>query len=432
MPLQLPHQEERLVSDEMNDYISNRPGWIIRKGNSIFLFVLFILIAMAWLVKYPDRINTSMRIMAVNSPKLLIARTDGKIEQLLVKNDQEVQAGQYIAFLQSTASHEQVLQLFDWVTKTELAIKNGHLENLRTYPLPAFNTLGEMQSFYQDFELIFKETVKTLPAEFYQKKKQVLEKDLADICKIQKIVAKQKALTEEDYNIQEADYKAREPLAKEKVIAPLEFKQEKSKLLNKQQSIEQFSSQLVNNDLSLHGKEKEILELQKQVDDQRQKYIAALFTLKSKLMDWIQHYIVSASVSGKLSYIGFLQEKQHIQVNEELFYIVSDSTRFYGEINSVSKGLGKIRPGQRVIVKVNSYPSNEFGHLSGMISYIPSTIKSDSSLLIKVDFPNGLTTSYGKQLVFKSNMNASADIITSNKRLLKRIFQQVSDLFENE
>src|SRR5436190_5217658 len=122
MPLQLPHQAESLVSDEMNDYISNRPGWIIRKGNSIFLLVLFILIAMAWVVKYPDRINTSMRIMAVNSPKLLIARTDGKIEQLLVKNDQEVQAGQYIAFLQSTASHEQVLQLFDWVIKTELAI----------------------------------------------------------------------------------------------------------------------------------------------------------------------------------------------------------------------------------------------------------------------------------------------------------------------
>ena len=68
---------------------------------------------------------------------------------------------------------------------------------------------------------------------------------------------------QKDYELQKVEYRAKESLMKDKVIAPLEFNQDKSKLLSKEQSLEQVKAQLVNGELSSHNKQKEILDLKK-------------------------------------------------------------------------------------------------------------------------------------------------------------------------
>jgi hypothetical protein len=63
-----------------------------------------------------------------------------------------------------------------------------------------------------------------------------------------------------------------------------------------------------------------------------------------------------------------------------------------------------------------------------VVSYIPALIKADSSILVKVEFTNGLQTNYGRQLIFKSNMNATAEIITDNRRLPERLLGQLKEV----
>jgi multidrug efflux pump subunit AcrA (membrane-fusion protein) len=420
--------EQELVSDEMSDFISNKPHWIVRKGNSLFLLLLIIFLCLSWFIETPDTITTSMRIVAVDAPKLLVARTEGKMVKLLANNDQFVTVGQPIAFLQSTADHQQIISLMEWVKLTESGLKKDDMTTLLHHPLFSFDALGELQPAYQEFKAILSESLQILSTGFYQQKKQALLKELADMEDVQKITWKQKELTAQDFELQKGEYAVKEILAKENVVAPLEFNQDKSKLLSKQQVVEQYNAQIVNSNIAVHSKQKEILELQKFIYDQGPKFNTAMLTLKSKLQEWMQHYVVTAPISGKLSYVGFLQESQYIQREQELFYIIPDSTTFYGEAKGQQQGLGKIKQGQKVIIKVNSYPSSEFGYLSGIISYIPSLIKNDSSFLIKVDFMNGLKTNYGKELVFKSNMTATAEIITDNRRLPERLWGKWRDL----
>ena len=43
-----------LVSNEVQEIISYRPHWIIRRGNVFFFCTLVLLCAFAWVIHYPD------------------------------------------------------------------------------------------------------------------------------------------------------------------------------------------------------------------------------------------------------------------------------------------------------------------------------------------------------------------------------------------
>ncbi|MGN6164441.1 MAG: hypothetical protein ACTHOF_07865, partial [Flavisolibacter sp.] len=131
--------EAALISDEVKEIISYRPHWIIRKGNVIFFAVILLLLTLTWFIQYPDKVNASARLVALKAPKIVTARTDGKLDKLLVVNEQVVSSGQPLAWLQSTASHQQVLQLKDWLVKIDSLSKNEGLTILLTNPLPGLS-----------------------------------------------------------------------------------------------------------------------------------------------------------------------------------------------------------------------------------------------------------------------------------------------------
>ena len=54
----------------------------------------------------------------------------------------------------------------------------------------------------------------------------------------------------------------------------------------------------------------------------------------------------------------------------------------------------------------------------------------DGNVLIDVSLPNGLTTSYNKQIVFQQEMSGTADIVTKDLRLLERLLYQFRDVFK--
>lgn len=62
---------------------------------------------------------------------------------------------------------------------------------------------------------------------------------------------------------------------------------------------------------------------------------------------------------------------------------------------------GKIKVGQKVNIRLANYPDREFGIIKGTIKAISLTPDKDGNLLINVSLPNGLQTSYKKQISFQ-------------------------------
>ena len=105
------------------------------------------------------------------------------------------------------------------------------------------------------------------------------------------------------------------------MIAPLELNEYKSKLLAKEQNLKQAGTQITNSDINTHSKQKEILDLQKTMTDQQQRFYSSLLELKSKIEEWIQRFVLTASEDGKLMFVNTLQENELITAGQVLFYI---------------------------------------------------------------------------------------------------------------
>lgn len=422
--------QPELTSSEVQEIISYRPHWIIRKGNFFFLLILISFLAFTWFIKYPDIIKGSMKLVAVNAPKLLVAKTEGKLEKLWVNNEQQVVANQPLAFLQSTADYRQVFALQKWINEVEPFVKKDSLAILLTDELPVFDQLGEAQSAYQDFQNVLKETLQILNDGYYLQKKDALLKDIQFLSAVQDNTRQQKRLLQQDYELQKIEFNANETLAKDKVIAPIELNQDKSKVIAKEQGLQQINSQLINDGMIVHNKQKEIIDLQKTIFDQQQKFRSELFNLKSKIGAWMQQYVIVAPENGKVLFTSFLQENQLLSPGQGMFYVQPQQSSYYGELMLSQNGLGKIKTGQTVLIRLESYPSNEYGYLAGKIKYISAIPSVRDSFLIKVGLPNGLRTNYNKTIFFRNNLIADAEVMTDNRKLFDRFLGQLKDIMK--
>jgi HlyD family secretion protein len=416
--------DTELISEEISDIISDRPHWSIRHGNILLFSIIMLLLIFSWFIQYPDIVNGRARLLAINAPKMVAAKTDGKIEKILVNIEQDVQAGMHLAYLQSNGRHDQVLLLQSWLQKTFPVTQNGNFQTLLSDPLPLCNQLGELQPSYQDFSMVINEIKQIINSGYYIRKKDALQKDLAYLDTMKKNITQQKELLEQDNQLQKKEYEVYKTLEKEKIIAPLDLDESRKKLIAKQYNVKQVDVQLINSALSSHDKKKELLELDKSVLDLEQKFNSQLVNLQNDIQKWINQYIVIAPENGKVFYINMLQENQLIATGQELFFIQSPKSSYYGEVMVSQNGFGKVKVGQRIVLKISGYPSSEYGSLTGKVAYIAHLPNRNDSFSVKIDLPNGLRTNYQKDLFFRNNLLAQAEIITDNRRFLSRIFQK--------
>jgi HlyD family secretion protein len=86
--------------------------------------------------------------------------------------------------------------------------------------------------------------------------------------------------------------------------------------------------------------------------------------------------------------------------------------------------LGKIKPEQAVNIKLNAYSYYEYGLLKGKIDsiYFDSTHNTYIAVII---FPDGLITSYKKNIPFHKGMSGIAEIITQKRRIIDILLKSI-------
>lgn len=174
--ISLPQYRNELVSDEIQEVIGYRPHWIIRKGNILFLLIILFLLSLTWFIRYPDIINGSARLVALDPPKLITSKVEGKLLKLFVANEQLVQKGQHLGYMESTAEYKEVITLQRWVDTIIRSTENNNDDILVSYPLPELPDLGELQTNYQSFQDELAETRQTLTTGYYEKKNYLWKK----------------------------------------------------------------------------------------------------------------------------------------------------------------------------------------------------------------------------------------------------------------
>jgi HlyD family secretion protein len=423
--------------NEIDEIISNRLPFVVRWGTTFFACMLLVLTAACWFIKYPDIVTGKATLTGTNTPKAIISRTDGRLQKIHVQEGDTVEQGLLLGSMESMADAGTVLATARNLDTIAALIANNRTDEIVPY-FPALHTLlegngrpgsmGELQPAYQVFIQAFIAFKDFLGNGYYLRKKKMLELDLQTLQKMQAALTSQQTLLNQDADLSAQTFKANEKLHEQKVIAAFEYRSEQSKLIAKQLSLPQAATALLNNQSQQNEKHKEIAELENQVQVQKNSFIQALQTMQSHVQAWQYKYLLKAPVAGTVAFAGLFQEGQELKANQTLFYVQPANSSYFAEMIVPQYNFGKVKTGQRVLLKFHAYPYEQYGQLSGTVSSV-SNVPTDSGYLAKILLPNGLVTNYKMQLLYHNGLQAQADIVTQDMRLLERFYNGLKKQF---
>jgi len=418
----MPSQNINIIrSEAVNEIISNKPSFLVRFGIMFFFLILCLVGVACWFIKYPDIIQASSKLTSINPPKPIIAITIGKLIKLSVRENEAVKSNQILGYIESTAKHSEVLKLSANIDTIQSLLENNKAEQIQNQLSKSSPQLGELQSSFQTFSIAYLTFKNYLSNGFYSHKKNMLATDMANLKKLHNNLAQQKELNEQDLTLSQKTFDANQSLKDDNVISAFDYRNEKSKLINKKLTLPQITNAIISNDASQNEKQKEIAELENTIAQQKSIFQQALNTFKSQVEDWKKKYLLIAPIDGKVAFATFIEENQQLQVNQTICYINPENSQYYAQIVIPQSNFGKVAIGQNVLLKFPSYPFQEYGSVKGKIEFI-SHIPTDSGYLAKVVLTDGLNTNYKKQIQYRDGLLAQGEIITKDMRLLQRFY----------
>jgi len=425
----MPEQEDifHRNSEEIQEIITAVPSWILRRGVTVIFGIILSIIVMSAFIQYPDIVKTNLRINSLNAPKPVYAKQTGKIVALLKKEGVMIKQNEALAFMESTAEHKDVLKLHNILKQLNSTIISSGV----SLSMPLNLNLGELQSAYEIFYQQYLQYISTQKGGYYISRKTYLQKDLGEINKLKEQIIAQQGIQEKEYANVEQEYLAYKKLYQKGVISVSEFKQQENKYFSAKYPIQQSETAILNNNSDYATKQKEILELENTIQVEKVKFMQALGNMITETDSWLNKYVLSAPVSGTLGYAGIVQENQTVNSNQELFIINPANTNFFGEIQIPQYNMGKIRQGQRTLVKMKSFPFEQYGLIRGKISYISDVAFKDSVFIAKITFEQFENKDPHHKILLKNGMQADAEIITENSSLLQRFLRNITKILNS-
>ena len=428
---------EIVYSSEVAEIISIKPAWIVQKGIGFFLVIFSIVVMLTFFIQYPDVVNAGARLVSTNPPVELKTKLTGKLLKLYVKERDKVSKNQVIASMESVANADAVIGLYHQLLPLRRIIDSAYkLPSLQQFEIEMefasqVTGLGEVQDEYNSFITAFRLFTQYLKEGFFLKKKAMLLVDIVLLQKQLRNLDVLKGMTKADIELAEKNFAANESLYKDKVVADVEFRSEKSKLISKRMGLPQIHASLISNESALHEKTKEILQLENEIAQQKNIFFGALNKFISKLEQWQATYIIKSPINGKVSFSEFIAENQIYLINHTICYVNPERASYYVQVSIPQNNFGKIRTGQNVLIKLAAYPFAEFGSLKGQLNYI-SQIPTDSGFAGRIILPNGLITNQHKLLKYREGLYAEVGVITANRRLSDRLFASLIAVFEKK
>ncbi|MCP2026674.1 multidrug resistance efflux pump [Flavobacterium sp. HSC-32F16] len=420
-----------LRSEEVQDILTKVPHWMIRWGTVMIFVIIVMLFFVSWFIKYPDVVTTEIVITTNIPPEKIVSKSSGRIEAILVKNKEVISKNSTLAIIENTANYTDVFLLKSIVdhydindSKTEFPFSK--LKNTQ---------LGEIESAYAVFQKDYQaqELNHDLQPFAIENRAQISEK--IQIKERLEILQQQKVINESELQLQKNEIARFEVLFNKGIISAQEMEAKKLGFLQAQKnyrsllsSISQLKSSLIDNTKS--SQNSQVNSTKEEVNLGRN-MAQSFFQLKKVIRDWELAYALKSSISGKVTFLQIWTENQTINAGDNVFSIIPDAKNgFIGKVKAPALNSGKIKIGQRVNIRLANFPDREFGVLKGKIQNISLVPDKDGNLLIDVALPNGLRTSYNKQIVFQQEMKGSAEIVTEDLRLIERILYQFKSIFE--
>lgn len=368
-------EKVEIYSRESNDMLGDMPDWLIHTGSYIVYGLMALLITGAALFQYPDTVEKEIRIDDTGSVEWITANRAGMIERFFVENQSEVRKNDTLGILKNTASLEDVKIFCRVLTNVEEYYRTQNADYLRDYPFDLI--MGEMTPAYEQFTQAVRTCLMYREFDLYPQKKKYLDEELEILTQSGKV---------DELNLLK--------IKRELFELEIEHKMEM-------------------------GRNHRTLEI-------------AYENMVNSLRTWDSNYLLKSHNNGTVIWGKSWSMNRKISEGDTLCTVVSQTKGTpTGHIRLSENEVSEMAAGDKVSIALNKYPVHTYGKLPGEIASI-SFVPHNKSYAVEVEFPDGMVTTSGKKLEYEIGMSGQAEIITSSRSVLDRIFLPVMQLFKKQ
>ena len=421
-----------LRTDEVRDILQKMPNWTIRWGTTIIFAAVALLLFFSYLYRYPDLIRSQVVVSASNPPAEIKARSTGKIISLLVANNETVDGGQKLAVIENPANLKHISEVEIYLNDIEPFLIDFGENHLVQSPQNLL--LGEVQTSYSEFQKLLNDYLHFIHQDYYNERIVAIDGQIEMKDELLNRLEVQKKLEEERYQLSTQSYRRDSQLRAQAIISMEDFENSRSSWLNAGLLFESVKKDLVNTRSSVYELQQQKAALQLEHDNELKTYRSNLTQtyelVKSNIDSWYLNYVLVSPITGVTSFNKVWAVNQNVSEGETVMTIVpQEPEHIIGKAFVSVRGAGKVKPGQRVNIKLSNYPYMEYGMLIGTVKS-KAPVPVNNAYSIEINLPNQLTTNYGRTLDMQQELWGDCEIITEDLRLIQRIIYPVKALLK--
>ena len=426
--------KHEIRSPELQEVMSEIPGRFLRWGLFLFFAIIMAILGMTWFINYPDVVTAPVTITSYNSPSSLVAKTNGNISKLFVVNEEFIKANRPIALIENQADWNDVITVIGFIDSMK---DINDWENIvRHFETPSGLTLGEIQSSWLRFANSFHKYGEYISQAYIPSKVKLLERQIDRQIEYISELKNQQLLSEEDLRLSFKSYQRDSGLFENNnySISISQLEKSKQALLQKQITFSSLLSSIKNSESSILKMKESLLDLKIQYEKEMNQYRSdldeSLQMLKVAVGQWKERYLIESPINGQITFTSYWNKNQVIKAGDILATVIPEElSRIIVRADVPTSGLGRVKVGQEVNIKLSGFPYLEFGVLKGRIRSL-SLVPANDVYIAEIDLVNGMRSTYKTELNFVSEMTGVGDIVTDNSRLIIRMIKPLRSIMK--
>ncbi|MFC5978420.1 MULTISPECIES: HlyD family secretion protein [Flavobacterium] len=429
MPKNQKEDNLNLRSEEVQEILSNPPIWIIRWGITLVFMFVCIIVCLSFIIKYPDFVTAKILVTTNQPTEKVTSRYSGQLDKIFIKNRDTVKKGQKLAIIKNTGNFRDVYLLKNIIDTLPFEINSFRFPFNKTSHL----TLGDINNAYVNFEKSYTDYFLLKNLDPYTNQLGDNKISLQELKNQLGNQIAQKRLQEREFKLKQIDFERDKHLFEKGIISQRDYELKELEFIQIQKNISSMAisiSQITEN-ISSANHTLISTKINEQEDSTRllKNLKQSYDLLKEAIRNWEYNYALISSINGVISFQDFWGANQFVNVGNVVFTILPISTsNLVGKLVIPAQNAGKVSVGQKVFVKLDNYPYQQYGMLIGKVTNFSISPDTEGNYTVFITLPKGTKTSYNKSLKFTQELLGNAEIVTENLSVAERIFYKFREV----
>lgn len=391
----------------------------------IFILLIIVFVTIASFIKYPDTQEGNLQLINGSMNYKLTPSYPGKIKLLITDISDTISAGDIVAYIENSAELEDVEILKKIINQAEhdSFFLNTDFPRLRIGELSIkymnlVNSVRDLKNYLREKKNNY--IGLSIENKLKYTKKIIDENDMG----LLKILARNEVLK----NLNSRD----SVLLTKQIISASDFERDNVNRLTISQdkfalerfkfnSMESYEDAIIALNNYRYNSEIKTIELQNRVFD-------AIVSLEHSIREWRNKYLIISPSNGTIELNDKILNGTFVHYQDVIYTVKPNNSGWQANMYIDQANAAKIKPGQKVIIRLSMFPSSDFGHLVGKVKnmsdvpiYIEDKDKVKTMLLVKVELPKELVSSNKIKIEPINELAGVGEIITEEKRLIQRL-----------